>query len=172
MWEGVDMGTVKCWGRHCNGLQNLRRLPTQEHWSLGLRSFCLVKFHTSKTLLLLNLVWECSLVVPGYKCSAQILSHSSKRQPFFYIRLYICKGYTSKHCDEKGTWLLEPVCCLSMGLCTWILGPLHMNTPPSDNGPQPELCNHFWFIVPLKGSWGESEKYMRTYKLVPPAALR
>lgn len=43
-------------------------------------------------------------------------------------------------------------------------GPLYMNTPASDNGPQPEVCNHFWFIVPLKGSWGESEKYIRTYK--------
>ena len=127
MWEGVDMGTVKCWGHHCNWLQNLRRLPTQEHWSLGLRTFCSVKFHTSKTLLLLNLVLECSLVVPGYKCSAQILSHSSKRQPFFSIRLYICKGYTSKHWDEKGTWLLEPVRFLSMGLCTWILLPLTMD---------------------------------------------
>lgn len=33
-------------------------------------------------------------------------------------------------------------------------GPLHMNIPASGQGPQPELCHHFWFIVPLKGSWG------------------
>lgn len=113
--------------------------------------FCSVKFHTSKTLLLLNLVLECSLLVPGYKCSAQILSHSSKRQPFFYIRLYICKGHTSKHCDEKGT--------MAPGTCPFSKhGPLHTNTPASDNAPQLELRNHFGFIVPLKGSWGESEK--------------